>query len=222
MSNNTISLPNKSIFLDFCVIEHTLYEKHERLPKNFFTKENILKSIKTEFGHSELCFFDNKPLLSVDVSTEIINKLIDPRTNIIASIHSNKDESKIIRNISSVEDRFSGLACSNFKAISPYWFSINQINSDGSIDINFPSRYLERMEKDDTLCFYCKRMSRLDGEWFTKGVLLILFVKNYGFIDEIEFASRDHIERLSNFEDFLSNQTKLRDFRKSSLLFELD
>lgn len=220
MGENVIHLPNKSVFLDFCLIEHTLYKKHEVLPKNFFTENKILKSIKTEFELPKLCFVDHKVYLSDDVSIETIEKLKDQRTNIIASVN-NRVYSKIIRNISDVEDHFSGLGCSNFKSISPYWFSVDQINNDGSINFNFPDRYSDTMLKNETYCFFCQRMPRSDGEWFTSGVLLVLFVKNYGLFDQIEIISKDRIERMTNTESYLSKKTKLRDFSKSSLLFEL-
>lgn len=224
MSDSILNLPNKSIFLEFYIIEHLLYKKHEPFPKNFFTKDHILKTIKTEFRPTELCFVNNSLFLSENTSQETIDRLVDSRTNIIASINTtnkNRIDCKIIRNVSSVESRNSGLACSNFKSISPYGFSVNQINDNASIDFGFPNHHLENMQKDETFCFYCKRMPRGDGEWFTPGVLLIMFVKNHGLIDKIEFASKDHIERVIDIKNLYSKRNKIRDFRKSSLLFEL-
>jgi len=226
MLNNTLTLSNKCLFLDFFCIEYRWHKKHEPLPKDFFTENTIIKSIKTEFRQPELCFVDNKAFLSKDTSTETIEKLTAPNTSIIASVNSkdyesNYTESKIIRNTSATNNLSSGLSFANFKSVSPYHFSINKINEDESIDFNFPDRYFDTIQKGDTFCFYCKRIPRLDGEWFTWGTLLIMFVKNYGLLDKLELIPSDRVKRMINLENFHSKQTKLRDFRKSSLLFEL-
>lgn len=222
----SLRLANKSLFLDFFVIEYQWYKKHEPQPKKFFTDDNILKSIKAEYQEIDLCFVDSKPMLSDTISPQTLNKIIDPRTNIIASVNTKDyDQSiitnKVIRNASPNQERFSALACTNFQSLAPHGFIVDQVNDDESVDINFPSRYCENLPKGETIGFFCQKEPRNDGEWFSRGILLILFVKNYGLHEQIEIESPDSFARRLKNDHLLSPKRKIRDFRKSSLLFEL-
>lgn len=225
MLNSTLFLSNRCLFLDFFCIEYRWYKKHEPLPKDFFLENTITKSIKTELGQSKLCFVDNKVFICKETSPQTLKPLIAPNTNIIALVNTinyktRHLESQIIRNASPIENLFSGLSFVNFKSISPYGFSINNINEDASFEFNFPNRYHETILRDDTFCFHCKKLPRLDGEWFTPGILLMMFVKNYGFFDQIELVPKERLSRMINYNNLPSNEVKLRNFKKSSLLFE--
>ncbi|MDU1891596.1 MAG: hypothetical protein E6767_12990 [Dysgonomonas sp.] len=232
MKNSNYYFSKRVLLIEFLIREQKFYGKgnvRTTLPPDSFFYTG--KSKADGYASPLICFDDNKPYLLKEITEEKFNKIFTENTNIVCSTseeyvdknnkwHRSTDELK--SNKTNQNGNQGQFPYHNFKSISPYNFNIVNIDEDGKIETNFPNEQISLfIEVGQTLCFLCRREEYSFGEWYYPNLNLVLFVKNYGWHDNIEFRSQKDIDRLSLESQLCNGKFDLRDFRKSSMKYEL-
>ncbi len=224
------------LFIEFFIREYKFYGKGRarvKLPSDsfFYTGSSKAVGYKYETPPPLIAFDKEKPFLSENITDEIITKLFKENTNIVCSINGEsvdtnntwfRTEHKLTSNKTGIKGNQGQLPYSNLKSIAPYGFSILNIDSNETIKTNFPrENIILDIDKGQTLCYLCRKEEKGDGEWYSPNINLVLFVKNHGLHDHIEYRSQTDINRIANTNQLCLEKFDIRDFRKSSLNFEL-
>ncbi|NDV97423.1 hypothetical protein D0T84_21350 [Dysgonomonas sp. 521] len=232
MKHQPILFPKKILFVEFLVRDYRFNGKgtvRTTLPHDafFYTGPS-----KAGYSTSSSIGFDSgKVFVSDELPDAIISKVFKENTNIVCSIadealHNDNTWTRHPNRLSSNKTGFNGnqgqLPYANFKSIAPYGFNITDIDENGTLITDFPrANIYHSIETNQTLCFLCRREERGDMDWYTPNVNLVLFVKNHGLHDRVDFLPQQDIDRIVNNNQLSSGKWSLRDFRKSCLNFEL-
>lgn len=230
---NEILFSHPVLFLEFFVREYRFLGKgtvRTELPKDAFFYTGQSKAVNKGLYHQTLCFKDDIPYLSGNISEEVRLKLFKDNTNIVFSVGGeclDKDniwhlvESKVLSNKSNLNGNSGQLPYANFKGLAPHNFNIVDVMPNSAVFTDFPrGEILFSIEKGQTLCFLCRQDERGDGDWYTPNINLVLFVRNYGFFDKIDCVAQGEIDRMDSAA-ITRGKISLRDFRKSKFNFEL-
>lgn len=238
MMKKTLIFSKEILFIEFFIREYKFYGKgstRTQLPPDsfFYTGRSKVHGYKDSVSVSPFLmgFNDNIPYLSHGLLEEDQLKIFKENANVVyfASEEYVDDEnrwwrgqSRFMSNKTGLQGNQGQLPYANFKSIAPFGFSIENVDKEGRIETNFPRKNIPLyINVGQTLCFLCRREERGDGEWYSPNINLVMFVKNHGFHNHIAFRSQIDINRF-NTENMLCNEEfSVRDFRKSSLDYEL-
>lgn len=226
------------LFIEFLIREYRFYGKgnvRAQLPSDsfFYTGKSKAHSYKENVDIlPPLIGFDNNvPYLSQNILEEYQQKIFNGNTNIVyfaSEEYVDKDncwwrsQSRLMSNKTGLQGNEGQLPYANFKSISPFGFSIENVDQKGQIETTFPRKNIPLfINVGQTLCFLCRREERGDGEWYSPNINLVLFVKNYGLHNDIAFRSQIDINRYNTENMLCDGLFSIRDFRKSSLDYEL-
>jgi hypothetical protein len=237
MVNSILNFEQTILFLEFFVREYTFVGKstiRTKLPEDAFFYTGKSKAEYKIANDVILGFQNSTPYLSRNISETTFNKLFSEHTNIICKIgseysvwgdyykqelvgkwHRNKDQIKSNKYKGSSD----GLKYSNFSGLSPYHFAIDSVLADGTIFTNFPQKQVVLSIKPfQTLCFLCRReeFTYYYNDFYQPNLNLVLFVKNYGYFDSIEYVKSTEIEMMDS-SSLCLDQFDIRDFRKLDL-----
>lgn len=227
-----ITFSKPVLFLEFFVRDYRFYGKgtvRTELPKEAFFYTGASKAVYREKSPRLLCFKDDVPFLSESVMDDAVNKLFKENTNVVSVVSGDyfsdgmwfRDNNRIFSNKTGLNGNTGQLPYANFQGMAPYNFNIKEVLSDGTLQTDFPRKEIQLAIKPrQTLCFLCHQVERGDGEWYSPNVNLVLFVRNYGFFDKVAFVRQEEIDRMDDAGITRTN-IHIRDFRKSSLNFEL-
>ncbi|MDR3060116.1 MAG: hypothetical protein LBU84_18505 [Prevotella sp.] len=224
--------PHKVLFIEFFIREYRFYGKgtvRTTLPHDafFYTGPSKAQGFLVPY----IAYDSGKPFLSESIPDELCSKLFKDNTNVVCSVTGeypdknnvwHKGYEKLSSNKTGMQGNQGQLPYVNFKSIAPYGFNLLDVNPEtGDVTTDFPrNNIILDIKTGQTLCFLCRCEERGDGEWYTPNVNLVLFVKNYGLHDHIRFLSQKDINRIAE-KQLCDEKFALRDFRKSSLDFEL-
>lgn len=232
---NTIYFIKPTLFIEFFVRAYVFHGKgtvRTKLPPDAFFYTGKSKAINRSIQPSYLLAFEkNKPYLSKNILDKEKDKIFNENTNIVASISEESINSKnlwylespkLISNKVGINGNKGQLPYHNFASIAPYGFNVLDIDQNEVIMTNFPRKeVILKIPKGHTVCFLCQRLERGDGEWYSPNINLVLFVKNYGLFDKIDIIAQADISRIASNKFIFNDKFEVRDFRKSSLNFEL-
>ena len=232
MMKQPLIFPDKILFIEFFIREYRFYGKgieRTTLPHGAFFYTGPCKA--QEYSTPYIAYNSGKPFLSESIPDELCTKIFKDNTNVVCSVTGeypdknniwHKSIDKLSSNKIGIKGNQGQLPYANFKSIAPYGFNLIGVNHEtGDITTDFPrDNIILNIKTGKTLCFLCRREERGDGEWYTPNVNLVLFVKNHGLYDHIDFKTQVDINRMAE-KQLCDENFDLRDFRKSSLRFEL-
>lgn len=222
----------KVLFIEFLIREQRFYGKNTvrtTLPPDSFFYTGRSKA--EGYSNPLLGFDGNTPYLSNDITEEKFNKIFTDNTNIVCSISEenvdkdnrwHKAENRLKSHKTNQNGNKGQFPYHNFKSIAPYGFNILDVNDMGEIKTDFPNNQVHLdLKVGQTLCFLCRQEEYSFGEWYYPNLNLVLFVKNYGWHNDIQYRSQKDIDRISSENLICNGKFNLRDFRKSHLIFQL-
>lgn len=231
MNQQLVHLSKKILFVEFLVRANRFYGKgsvRTTLPHDAFFYTGLSKADGLFVPH--IAYDNGKPYVLSEIPQDLYAKIFKDNTNIVCSVTEeyldksniwHKGQADLSSNKTGINGNQGQLPYANFRSIAPYGFNIIDIDDAGTIQTDFPrDGIVLEIGVGQTLCFLCRREERGDGEWYIPNLNLVLFVKNHGLHDTLEVKSQRDINRMAEWQ-LCNEKFSLRDFRKSSLNFEL-